>query len=232
VERPPTPPPPVTPAGTGEKPVLTDMVPALEMFQKPRVAQVPVFPLMDVRDIEAAKLVKELQKAPAFRIELPCNESSRAFRRVEAALKEAGTTLVIDQAAQNRLRQPRWRSNFVFYLEDVTPDELARVLARIGAEDRKVAEAKPRPDGQFSKLVLDPLSEADRKQMLDLFRHDTRPLTAPARGAGKERLALAATYNPERPRPGSPEVKRYFESRKPLRPGALQVLIVLRETAP
>jgi hypothetical protein len=40
---------------------------------------------------------------------------------------------------------------------------------------------------------------------------------------------MAVTYNPERPKPNSPEVKRYFDNRKPARPGALQVLLVLRE---
>ncbi len=226
------PPKPSVPAGAGK--VITVPVIDMEMF-KPSVAPVTVFPLFNVRALEATKLAKELEKVPAFRIELPCRDTSRAFRRLETALKEVGVTLAIDQTARGRLDRPRLKGNYVFFLEDVTPDELARALARLGSDDRKAAEAKPKHDGQFSKLILDRMSDADRKELLDLFHNDTRPVTAAraeapkALGRGSERLALAATYNPERPRPGSPEVKRYFDSRKPLRPGALQVLLVLRE---
>jgi hypothetical protein len=39
---------------------------------------------------------------------------------------------------------------------------------------------------------------------------------------------LAMPYNPVRPRRDSAEVKRFLDERKPLRPGALQVLLVLR----
>jgi hypothetical protein len=44
-----------------------------------------------------------------------------------------------------------------------------------------------------------------------------------------ERLALAMPYNPERPRPESAEIKRFLTNRKAARPGAVQLLLVVRE---
>lgn len=230
----PTPTPTKPDPSTPEKAVLTSQVPDMEMF-RPSVAPVTVFPLLNVRELDATKLAVELQKATALRIELPCRETARAFRRMEAAFKEAGATLVVDASAQNRLGKPRLKGNYVLFVEDITPEELARLLARVGAEDRKAADLKPKPDAQFSKLILNRMSDADRKELLDLFRADTRPLTAVRPEAGKptprpaERLVLAAGYNPERPRSGSLEVKRFFDARRSARPGTLQALLVLRE---
>ncbi len=204
--------------------------PEMEMF-KPAVVKPPFALLEDVRAIQADRLRKALGKETALRVELPCGDTAKGFRRLQLALKEVGISLAIDAAAQNRLDKPRLRSNYVLFVEDLTAEELARVLAKLGRDDKKAAEARPKPDGQFSKMVVNLLSDADRKELSDVLRVEARQLQAGSgKGKGTERLALAVTYNPERPRANSPEVKRYLEGRKPGRPGALQVLLVLRET--
>jgi hypothetical protein len=43
-----------------------------------------------------------------------------------------------------------------------------------------------------------------------------------------EHIALVLAYNPVRPSPNSDEIKHFLESRKPVRAGALRVLLVLR----
>jgi hypothetical protein len=204
--------------------------PDMEMF-KPHVVKPPFSLLEDVRAIQADRLRKALGEETALRVELPCNDTAKGFRRLQAALKEVGVGLAIDAAAQNRLDKPRLRSNYVLIVEDLTAEELARALAKVGADDKKAAEAKPKPDGQFSKMVVNRLVEADIKELSAVLRVEAAQLQAGSgKGKGTERLALAVTYNPERPKANSPEVKRYLDSRKPARPGALQVLLVLRET--
>ncbi len=205
--------------------------PGMEMF-KPAVVALPFALLKDVRAIQAEQLRKELGTETALRVELPCADTARGFRRLQSALKDVGVSVAIDAAAQNRLDKPRLRSNYALLVEDLTADELARALARLGSDDKKAAEARPKPDGQFSKMVVNRLSDADRKELSDVLHVEARALQPGAgKGRGAERLALAVTYNPEqgRPRPNSPEVKRYLDNRRPARPGALQVLLVLRE---
>jgi len=204
-------------------------LPDMEMF-KPHVVKPPFHLLTDVREIQADRLRKDFAEETALRIELPCTDTVKGFRRLQLALKDAGITLVIDREAQNRLDKSRLRSHHAIFVEDLSADELARALARVGSEDRKAAQAKPKPDGQFSKMVVTRLSDADRKELSEVLRVDVRQLQ-PGAGKGTERLALAVTYNPElgRPRPNSPEVKRYLDNRKPGQPGAVQVLLVLRE---
>jgi hypothetical protein len=205
-------------------------LPGMEMF-KPHVVAPPFALLEDVRTLQADKLRTQFGSETTLRIELPCADTARGFKRLQGALKDAGITLAIDAAAQNRLDKPRLRSNYVIFVEDVTADELARFLARVGSEDKKAAEAKPKPDGQFSKMVVNRLSDADRKELAVVLHVEARQLqTGPDKpGKGTERLALAVTYNPERPRANSPEVKRYLDNRKPARSGAVQALLVLRE---
>jgi len=221
---------PVAPADvvTQETPL-----PGMEMFL-PSVVQAPFSLITDVRDLRADKLRKEIDKETALRVELPCHDTAKGFRRLQAALKDAGITLAIDAGAQSRLDKPRLRSNYIILVEELTTEDLARVLARVGSDDKKAAEAKPKPDGQFSKMVVNRLSDIDLKELSAVLRVEARQLQNTPEKPGKvtDRLGLAVTYNPEqgRPRPNSPEVKRYMESRKPARQGILQVLLVLRES--
>jgi hypothetical protein len=209
-----------------------------------------------------AKLKAELQKDSGFRVEVPCREGARTLERLQAAFKVNGITPLIEQTAQARLKQPRLRTNFVLYAEDLTPDELAKVLHLAASEDRK-AEAKKKGDGQFDGLVITRMNPADRKELEELgvdaravpkasgplgvdphkpVSEKTADQVAQALGstgrteAGKpavktpERLVLVLPYNPQRPQRGSAEVKHFLDTRKPPRTGAIQVLLVLRET--
>ncbi len=197
--------------------------------------EAPFSLIREVRQLEAAKLRGEIEKETALRVELPCREAVKGFHRLESALKEIGIVLSIDAEAQNRLSKPRLKTHYAILIENLTADELARLLAHLGAEDKKAAEAKPKSDGQFSKMVANRLTDTDRKDLADLL-HVERPLLdrvekidaiKPAGNA--ERAALAVTFNPVRPAANSKEVKRYFETRKVTKADAVQVLLVIRE---
>jgi hypothetical protein len=253
-----------SPGNPGTDAVLTQPVSGMEMFQ-PREASVALPVIFKTDELDTAKLKAELLKDNGFRVEMPCRESTVALERLQAAFKANGFTLLIEQTAQARLKLPKLRTNFVLYAEDLTPDELAKVLQLAGGEDRK-AEAKKKGDGQFNGIVLTRMNPADRKE-LEVLGVPDKPAPKPSgplgvdprkplsettgdqvaqalagqgstgrAEAGKpaakppERLVLVLPYNPDRPRPGSPEVKHFLDTRKPPRTGTLQVLLVLRET--
>jgi hypothetical protein len=247
--------------------VLTDR--NMEMFKLDEV-QVALPVTLSVRDLEQGatrrKLLDELGKDSAFRLELPCSDGTRAFERLQAVCKARHVGLHIDAAAQARLKQPKWRTNYVVYLEGLTADEWSGLLRQLAQEDAKAAR-KP-ADRQFDGLVLTRLTPRDHKELADLMGLDPtrtspkpagplgtdlhKPLSEqtaeqvakalagqggarpqPGKPAAKapEHVALALAYNPVRPRPGSPEVKRFLDGRKPTRPGTVQVLLVLRGTS-
>ncbi|HZT78951.1 MAG TPA: hypothetical protein VFA26_01915 [Gemmataceae bacterium] len=215
-----------------------DPLPKLEMFQPGDVKLAAIFRLAELdQAAQRGRLEKLLREDRAFRLELPCKQGVRAFERWQAALKAHGIHLIIEEAARTRMKFPQLRTNFVLYVEDVTAEELARMVLQVAEADRQ-AGAKPQGGGQFEALVVQGMTADDRKELSKLLKVDAARLQAPPGKPDRAkpmtppagRLALALPYNPIGPRPGSPEVKRFRDARKPPRPGTLQVLLVLRET--
>jgi hypothetical protein len=234
--------------------------PAMERFKLEMVegaAKPVILKLHDLdQDPVLARLAGEVSKAPGFRLELPCDNGTRAFERLQAACKDQKIAVLIDQKAQQRLKDPKAKTNYVLYVENLTPEELTRFVQGIGAEDRKAAAKKP-ADAHFDRLVVTRLTKRDYKELSDLLGIDpshvepTGPLgtdlrkplsdqTADqlakllsgekptAKPDGQQALVLA--YNPVLPPKNSPEVKKFLDTRKPAKPGTVRAILVLRST--
>jgi hypothetical protein len=244
-----------------EESVLTDR---MEMFQYNKVETDLPF-VLKVRDLdqegERKKLIAELRKDANYRLELPCQNGTHAFERVQAAAKAMNLSLVIEKRAQDRLKLSTLKTNYVVYIENIAPEELAHLVRQIGAEDKKTGSGKP-AHPPIDRLVLTrmtpqhhkelatlmgidptesapnpkgPLSADPRKPLSDLTAQQVGKALAgqggtPRTEAGKppQLQALVLPYNPVRPQPGSPEIKRFLENRKPAKPGTIRVLLVLR----
>jgi hypothetical protein len=251
-------------APSKDESALTDR---LEMFQLDRVPDIlPV--VVKVSDLEREptrkQLIAELQKDSDFRMELPCQNGTKAFDRVQKAAQTLHFTLILDKQAQERIKS-KWRTNYVLYLENVTPEELTRFVQQIGVEDRKSAAGKA-AEMRIDRLVLTRMSAQHRKELSTLLGVDptttspraTQAVVVDSRktpsdstakqgkqgsagpGSGpksqsnkstpkpSEHLVLVLPYNPVRPSPGSEEIKRFLEERKPARAATIRVLLVLR----
>lgn len=252
------------PAPPKEESALTDR---LEMFQLDRVPDtLPVVVKVSDLDREARRkdLLAELGKDGDCRIELPCKHGSKAFDRVQQAARTIHLGLIVEKQAQERIKQ-KWRTNYVLYVENLTPEELTRFVQQIGIEDRKSSAGKP-AEAQIDRLVLTRMTVQQRKELSTLLGIDPTATAPSANGplgtdlrkplsdltaqqlsralagqggtprpeAGKaavkppDHFALVLAYNPVRPAPGSEEIKRFLESRKPARSGTIRVLLVLR----
>ena len=248
-----------------------DPVAGMEMFRVAPVTPLQILKMADLdQEPQRKQLLADLAKEPAFRMESPVKSSTKAFDRLKAALTARGIGLVIDQTAQARLtasaRLAKIKTNFVLYVEDMTPEELLQLFQSAAAEDRK-AEKLKKGDAQFEAIVITKMADADREELCNLLGLKAKKLPDPPTGPlgvdirkpvsentggeitknltgqggvprpepGKivpkppERLALVMPYNPVRPRPDSPEVKRFLAGRRPPRPGTVHVLLVLRE---
>ncbi|MCI0461508.1 MAG: hypothetical protein L0Z62_31540 [Gemmataceae bacterium] len=121
-------------------------------------------------------LREELQRDRAARLELACAETFKAFPRLQTAFEAEGVQLLIDQDAQVHLALPL-KTNYVLYSEQVTTEELVRILHQVGREDQK-AEAKRRGDGQFDRFAVSRLTAATQKELRLLLGLD--PIQVPA----------------------------------------------------
>jgi hypothetical protein len=252
---------PDPPVPEKDEPIFT--APGMEMFVELKSvvpsADVPAtFKLHELEeDAVHKKLLAELQQKDALRLELPVADGNRAFERLQAVLKAHHVDLTIDATAQRRLANPKTRTNYVLYGEDLTVDELAKLLQQIGADDRKAAEKKA-GDGLFDALVVRGMTERDHKELSDLLGVDPmqmqpkelgplgvdphKPVSdltgaqvvaalekgKPGAKAAADHPMLVLPYNPVRPRRDSAEVKHFLEERKPLRQGAVPILLVVR----
>jgi hypothetical protein len=171
-------PAPAKPAETKKEdpPVLT--APSMELFQPERVRMVALPVVVPLREIgieaNRDKLLRELRDDAAFRVELPCQNATRAFEKVQSALRSHGVGLVIEQTTLARLRQPLWKTNYVLFAEDITADELHAVLREIAATDGKARAG----EAQFTAVVVTHLSKGHRKELSDLLGVDPEPISA------------------------------------------------------
>ncbi len=177
-----------TPAPRGEEPapetappdggldtILAVPTPKMELF--PQIADARLALILSLAHLSQPErrkeLADELRKDAAYRIELPCQEGGRGIERLRVAFQAQGIRLVIDQQAQDRLKRKVY-TNFALYVENVTRDEVARVLRRLAADDEK---AKPRR--QFDQLILQRMTAADFKEVAALLGVDAKALEAP-----------------------------------------------------
>ncbi len=219
-EKPNKPAPDTSPAPPKPGTVLTGQV---EMFPLSKVADVlPI--VLKVRELDREPIRKnflaELRKDADFRLELPCSNGSRAFQRVQNAVKAVHLSLVIEKGARDRLKLQA-PSSYAVYIEDLTPEEWTRFLQQISAEDAKLAARKKPVDVQFDWLVLTRMTPQNRKELSTLLGVDpttTEPSAQTSPGADPRKplseatarqggQSLAGQGNAPRPEAGKPAAK-------------------------
>jgi hypothetical protein len=144
------------------------------------------------------------------------------------------------KAEANKKGDAAFRGVLVFRLDKDDRKELADLL---GIDVKHVNLTKPTPLAGANTGVAagdrpafdprTPLPEITEHQVvLSLSGQGRVPRgTDPPKASDKppQPRALVLPYNPVRVRPNSVEVKRFLDGRKPLRPGALQILFVVRD---
>lgn len=235
-----------SPSPPKEETALTDR---LEMFHFDQAADIlPV--VVQVHDLDKLSARRrfqiELQKDSAFRMELPCPNGAKAFERVQKAAQTLHYELIIDKKPADRGKS-KWRTNYLLYFEDVTPDEFIRFVQQIGVEDSKSAAGNA-AEVAIDRLVLTRMSTQHHKELAAILGIDPPATTTtrqaeqvgtgqggrPRPEAGKsiakspEHYVLVLAHNPVRPAPGSEEIKRFLQNRKPARNGTIRVLLMMR----
>jgi hypothetical protein len=236
-------------------PVLTDR--GLEFFEIKTVAiNAPI--IRSIHELERAeartRLSADLAKGNAFRLELPVVDANRTLERLETVCTALHHPLLIDATAKSRQADTNWKTNYVLYAELLTGDDLVKLLHALAATD-KPGPDKKKPEVLLDRFVLTQINSGDRRALANLLGVPLTGMT-PSRATGPlgtdlqkpiqdqtasqitSKLAgqggkidpslLALSFWPVRPNHGSLEIKRFLETRKPPRPGAIQLMLVLR----
>jgi len=167
---------PLPPQPTPEAPKDPSLItaPVTEMVEL-KMVDIAAPLIVKLRDLDQSKtktdLLAELNKAGGFRVEFPCRNGTKALERFMAACKANEIALHVDQVAADRMKYPHLRTSYALYLEDLTPEDLTRLLQQVTVEDKKT-DPKKAVESQFDRLVLVRLTNRDRKEIADLLGND------------------------------------------------------------
>jgi hypothetical protein len=204
-----------------DPPVDATPTPRLEVFKKLDEVNLGLaLPMRNLDKPDQQERLRELFKEDAayhaFHLDVVCSETARGLERLESAFKSQGIKLTVDQAAQARWKKGL-KTNYALYSEDVTAEELTKVLQQLGKDEKK-AEPKRR----FDRVIIHQLTPSNQKELCTLLGVDPKTLPAKPKGplgvdirkplseSTAEQLAdsLAGKGTP-RPKPGeSVEVKK------------------------
>jgi hypothetical protein len=199
--------------GTGPTPPLTKVDP-------PKLQPILVMKDLDQPAVRQ-KLIDALKADPMVQIDLFCKDSSKATEKLQNAFK--GQKVLVDAVAQECLKLKVAKVQYLYYVENLTPDELERIFQAIAMEDRK-------SEKQFDKLVLRPLAVSQLKPLLGV---EPKWLQSKSVASAKpyENIVLVLANGKVTSNPAtSKEVKHFVETRRERRPGSVPVLISVRES--
>jgi hypothetical protein len=186
------------------------------------------------------RLATELRKDAGFWLDVPARSNVKAVEQLKAAFDKSGIKVVETKAKM----QPK--TSYVLYVENMRPDEVARLLERLGK-----SESLSNPTAHvIQPITLKPITAGDRKQLANLMKVDVAKLTPPKYDPNDyftpveidppkdkgvkpppepERFAMLMPFNGSVA--NSPELKKFLETRQAMRPGTLQVVLVIHEAA-
>ena len=232
---------------------IPDAMPEIEPFDP---AKIRVSLLIKPQELSAdgevrKKLTAEMKKDELIRLDLFCHSTPIALERVAAVLKSRGITTLTDGYAHDRL-QKKQPTELMIFTEALTPDEVAQVMAVLGAEDKDA--------GLFDTVVAAPFLEQDlvklgkllglpnvasklpkAKSGVDINRplpegtadHVAKSLNGMGTGSTArpkvERVAVAVAYSPANANPtGSREIKQFVDRRGERKRDAKPLMLVLK----
>jgi anti-sigma factor RsiW len=131
------------------------------------------------REEEKKRLRLVMEKGTGYHIELFCRGNGHALERLRAALSSQRIGLLVDDAAESRLKRGATEENYLLYAQEMTAVQLASVLERLASDDKE-AEDKRRGSGEFENFTVCALAVEDSRVVAAFLGGD--PLLPPAPG--------------------------------------------------
>ena len=234
-----------------------DMPPEIEPFDLNKIRVSQLFDMHELSKDEQVrkKLATVMKKDELIRLDLFCQSTPKAMQLISAALKARGINAITDAFVRTRLSR-KVATELMIFTEALTADDVAQLLASLGAGDAKGGA------GEFETVVAAPFLPADLsrlgrllgvpnvlpkpangKQGVDIRKplpegtanHVAATLTKMGTGSvtppKPEKVAVVVAYSPMNPRPAaSKEIKQFLDRRGQRQAHAKPLMLVLRTT--
>jgi HAMP domain-containing protein len=206
---------------------------------------------------DTKRLLAQLQAPRIHQLDLACPDVSGTYSRLLTALQQVPLSVTVDPDLQAQLQQKRLTGPVVIYLENLTPEQVGKLLTVWHAAEQAVA-----PESACLSLVLLPLERGALARWAQLFGvppaslrleerlpagpwvDNSRPLSEDTlrhlrslaegggfhvrHGEGPPVVAVSARPT----QPYAKETRRVLDTRLGPRQGAITFLIILRPGKP
>ena len=195
------------------------------------------------KDVQAS-LLKELNRDPAFRLDLFGKTPAAGYDALQKAAKAVGIAVMVDAKTQDLLNR-KVPVNLAMYTEALTPAEVAALLAELA---KQVKATNPHAIGRTHLIPAGAVEARDARELLGVDlqllktprvgqANDPKPLSADTltkvTGAVKknDKPALVLAYLPSQmrtPPSQSKEINDFLNRKGDRRPGTVAMLFVVR----
>lgn len=130
------------------------------------------------------KVLEKRQESGVY-IELLARDAHQALARLKEAGQSKKITLILDQLAQARQKQGRWKTDYVVYLEELSAKEFVALLEQLRGVDAKAEQKRSRGavllDSE-ANVIVTTLNTEHRKRLTHLIGDNleaVQPTTVP-----------------------------------------------------
>lgn len=189
------------------------------------------------------RLKKELAKEDGFRLNLFSKTPAAAMEHLQAAARAAGVSVFVEAATAERIAKRPPGVAFALYVENLTADELATLLAAVTTQ----VNAQPKPETILGPAHLVPADAPEQKDVKDYLGLEwaipkpAKPVDGKSIIDGTLKEVVASVKKPGEKAAivfsGRPtlvkaaEVKQFLDKRGDRKPGTTPLLIVVRPQA-
>ena len=202
--------------------------------------------LFDAREFDKeepqARLKKELARDGGFRLNLFSKNAAAATEHLQSAARNSGVHVFVEGNTAKRLKESQFPLSYAVYVENLTADELAALLAELS----KQVNGQSRPEALLGSAHFVPADVHEQKDLKELLGLDwalpkAKPTDGKAVSEGTlkevvasvkkpgEKAAVVVTFLGKQNAGKSAEAKQFVEKRGERKPGTVPLLIVIRQ---
>jgi hypothetical protein len=174
------------------------------------------------------RLVAELNREKSVQLEVTVKSNSEAMKRLQYVLKYQDIKVVADPGVYKPVDNKK--VEYLVYADNLTRDELTKLVNElsdsyvVGNNGNQKTVATP-----YQKVTVTPLAQDEKLKVAKLLGVDAKTLERKEAKSGKsERVVLLLPRTADAKQP-SAEVRQFVNQRRGAQPGAVQVLIKIRQ---
>jgi hypothetical protein len=174
------------------------------------------------------QLAHEINRGKSVQLEVTVKSNSEAMKRLQYVMKYQDIKVVTDPAAKKPLDNKK--VEYLVYADNLTTDELTKLMNElsdsyvVGSGNNQKTVGSP-----YQQVTLTPLAQEEKQKVARLFGVDATALErkdAKAETKSERIVVVLPSTGGAQP---SAEVRQFVNSRRGAQPGAVQVLIKIRQ---